>query len=409
MKGLRLGLSLTGGTSAAFSAIRQSIEADSGDVTLLVIGDSTGNDATEWVRQFATWLGTAHATHTVNHYAYNITNGSYDAATVVATGSGANAIEIYNACIAGTRPIYLTGDDFDAAIGDLSPDVIIWNHGQNVYNALTDAHYRGEFFSAFEEVRTAHPTVPTAIILQNPRRDDDNMVQVIASLREVAPHYGVVIDVYSEFIAQGKDGSLYVDNVHPSETGSTIYRDKVIEAWLRSGSASVSPAHTSLTATNILSNGDFSNWTGALPVGWGSASSGAATKELSIVEGASPYSCKVTGTTAGAGIAQDITTTAYASKQVFLAVRQYVPDGMSTTTGRIYFRYTAGGNTVTTTRAATYGVGRFCWQMIGPISLPSNTTAIRVFLYCDSAANASSAAYYDRAILVEGTVPRDMA
>ncbi len=399
-----------GASYPAMSSVRALVEADGGDVDIVFIGDSIGNETSEYVYLFAQALAEDHPTHTVNYALSNDGTASYPAPTQIAAGSGTHAINIWNASISGTRPVYLMGSKLGPAIVDTSPDLVVWCHGQNVYTAgLTSAHFQGEFFACFDQVRSALPGVPTAIILQNPRRDDNNMVDVIAAERAVSPFYGDVIDVYSEFIAQGKAGVLYADNVHPSSQGSAIYRDKTLAAWRSNGSVPVvAAAQTDTKVANLLTNGDFSDWSGATPANW-TAASVTATKDTVIKEGASSYSCKLTGTTAGALMRQDVSGAAHAGKDVFLVIRQYVTAGQADTTGRAYLRYTAGGvDTTISTRAGTYGTDGFCWQMIGPVSLPANTTSIRVALYCNTSANADSAVNYDRAVLTQSSQPRDM-
>jgi len=384
--------------------------ARNADFNILVIGDSTGNDAGDWPRLFINWLASKYNTHTTKHYAFNIANNSYDTPSIISTGSGALSINLYNYCIAGARPTRSIGYEHTKAISDLSLDLIMWNHGQNVYGGLTNVHYIGEFFSAFEETRRSHPQVPTGIVLQNPRRDTDYMASVIDSLKYVAPYYGNTIDVYSEFLALSKDPSLYFDDIHPNDTGSTIYLNSV-KTWWNSTLPTPNPALTSVHSNNHLLNGDFSDWTGTVPTNWEAISGVAVNKDTSIIEESSAYSAKLVG---GLGMQQRITNTLrldnLRGRTVFCCVRQYVPNGMNNTTGRIYLRYFQGATSTTyTTRALTYGIGRFCWQMLGPVVIPSDVTEVRVMLYTDTSTLPTSTVYYDRAILVDTNKPRDMS
>lgn len=400
--------------ATGFALAKAKAAADSGNVNILVIGDSTGNDATEWPYLFAQWLGSTYPAFSVDYRLWNGT--SYDAATAISTGSGSHKVTLWNASVTGTRPIYILGSRFADAVAALSPDAIVWNHGKNVYSSgLSAPHFRGDFFSGFDAVRAAHPTVPFVPVLQSPNRDDDNMAAIIDAERAVAGAYGIrgFADVYSPFMAQGKASSLYADNIHPSATGTQVFLAAVQDAWNRSSAApSVSAALLGSTVANLLTNGDFSNWTAAVPASWTAQASVTASKDTGTVDGGSAYSMKLTGTSASASVIQNLTGSALTpllGNNVVLAARQYIPSGQATTVGRIGVLYTDGGNTTTSARSGTYGVDAWGWQVLGPIAIPATATLVRVILYCDTAANASSAAFYDRAVLALGDVPRDMA
>lgn len=101
--------------------------------------------------------------------------------------------------------------------------------------------------------------------------------------------------------------------------------------------------------------------------------------------------------------------TALLSKTVSLAVAIYMPDDAPNSAGRVSVA------TKTPTVATIYpnsgnqGTEQFRWQIISSVPVPLDATTIQVVLYNDSAVNTASTTYYDRAILVEGDIPRDMA
>lgn len=401
----------------SLSGVKEALRAGAADVNMLILGDSTGDATSEWPYLLATWLGEQYPAFSVDYRLWNDGTDTYGTATSIQTGSGANTLTLYNASISGSNLQHLVGAKFAPAIMDVAPDLIIWSHGHNTVDDYTDpALLRGKFLIGMENVRLALPNVPQCAFRQNPRRDDDQMTPVVAALDAVAKSYGGValFDVYSRFIAQGKATGLYADNVHPSAAGQQLYLTAIQDAWQRTGagSFSVSPAFLETETANLLANGDFSDWPGALPVGWTGAGSPTATKELVIVDAGAAQSLKLTGTTAQANIQQSFTAgglTPFLGEEVTLAVRQFVPSGSAGTVGRIAILYTSGGNVSSTTRAYTAGQGGWRWMVISGVAVPANATLLRVFLYCDTAANASSAAYYDRAILVTWRLPRNMA
>lgn len=402
--------------SGIFTA-KSEIQQGTSDVSLLVVGDSTGNETTEWVYLFAQWLGAQYPTHSVSYRLWNDTSNVYDAAVAVSTGSGARTIRIWNASVAGTQPLYLMGAKLTPATGVTpAPKLVIWNHGKNLVSAGADSLYRGGFLQGIEQVRLALPGVAHAAMRQSPNRDDTNMAPVVAQLDYLAQDYRdlELVDVYSKFIAAGKASSLYLDNVHPSASGSQLFLQAMQESWSAAlvQSTSAFPALISSIGTNLLTGiTKFSNpaYTGGLPSGWANTST-TLTADTTIKDAGATQSLKFVNATAGAAIYQQLSATALQGKTVTLAARQYVPAGMSATTGRIAILVNNGANTT----VAIGSVGNqandgWRWLMIAGVPIPTDAIYLRAYLYCDSAANAGSTVYYDRAILVEGSVPRNIA
>lgn len=410
------GSSLADQVRALFSA-KSSIQQNAADVSLVVIGDSTGNEATEWVYLFAQWLATQYTTHSVSYRLWNDGTNLYDAAVAISTGSGSNTIRIWNASIAGTQPLYAMGSKLAPTIGTTpAPKLVIWNHGKNLVSAADNALYRGGFIQGIDQVRQALPGVAHAALRQSPNRDDSNMAPVVWQLDSISQAYGdlALVDVYSKFIAAGKDSSLYLDNVHPSAAGSQLFLQAMQEAWSSaiSPSASASPAFVSILGTNLLTGiTKFSDpaYVGGQPSGWANTST-TMTVETSIKDAGAAQSMKFVNTTAGAAIYQQLSATALRGKTITLAVRQYVPAGSAATVGRIAILVNNGANTT----VAIGSVGNqandgWRWLVIAGVPVPTDAVFVRAYLYCDTAANASSTVYFDRAIFVEGDVPRNIA
>lgn len=407
---------LPGSGLSAFSATKYAIQQDAADVNLLVVGDSTGDAADEWVYLFGQWLATQYPTHSVSYRLWDDTNNVYGVAAGIATGSGSNTIRIWNASIAGKGSLYLTGAKQSAL--SVNADLVLFSHGKNGQNGLTTQQINAENMMGWEAARLANPSAYFAPVLQCPNRDDSGMDVEVAQQRVVAALYPDVrpLDVYSAFIARNKDPSLYKDNVHPGPDGSALWVGVIEDMWRRSPATTRTNGGALLatTDTNLLSNGDFADFTGALPAGWTGTSSPTAVKELTTVDGASAYSLKLTGTAAGARIQNFIGTSQRNSvkgKLISLAVRGFVPAGSADSVGRvgIIVDSTGAGSVVTTSASFIEGKGGWRWVIVQGVPVPLDATNVRVFLYCDSSANATSAAYYDRAVLVQGDIPRDMA
>jgi hypothetical protein len=403
---------------SALSAMKAGIVADEGDIHILWIGDSTSNETTELPYISAEWLFEQYPTHTVSYRLFNDGGNSYDAADVIGTGSGANTIHIWNASVSGSEAMYLMGDRFDAAIGDLTPDVIIWNHGHNMTTYANTSGVRGAFLSGMEPVRLAHPGVPHVAIRQNPWRDGDEMAPVVEALDGVAASYGdlTLIDLYAAYIAAGKPAEWYADNVHPDAEGQAVSLGLFQSAFNRAKATAdgfaVADAFLATTGTNLLANADFgSGYAGGTPTGW-SNSNITATVENTVVAPGETQSMQVDSTLTGANLRRAVTSpSTYDGQTLTYAVRQYIPAGEPQTAGRLSLLYNAGAGdvTITTPSRGTIATGGWRW-MIFCVDLPSSLTLIRAYLYCDSAANAGgTTVYYDRAVLVVGDVPRNIA
>jgi hypothetical protein len=411
-----LGLSLGvagrgGGAPSAFAPAREVIIRGQRDLTMLFIGDSTGNETTEWIYLFATWLSQQYPTHSVSYALWNDTTGAYDPATAISTGTGARSILVYNASVAGTAPMYLLGDKRAAAIDAVAADVVVWNHGHNL---VTSTNQKGELLSGWETTRLAHPGASQVVFLQNPNRDDEQMAAVYATLISASRQYGDVtlIDGYDDFIAAGKPAGWYTDNQHPNSTGQGVLLEAAKAVW-RVSASPYKPVSGWLaqTGTNLLANGNFSDWTGALPASWSSLASATATKDTAIKASGAGYSARVEGTTAQAALIQSLSAgnlTLVQGRSVTLAALEYVPAGSATTVGRVAVTYFVGATTTVTSRASAVPTGGFVWNIV-IASIPANATSAGVRLYCDTAANTSSKAYYDRAVMIVGDTPRNMA
>lgn len=410
--------------TSSFSAAKLAIDSDASDVNILVIGDSTGDATTEWVYLFAEWLATEYTTHSVSYRLWNDTSDEYDAADSISAGSGANTIHIWNASIGGTQPLYLFGGKKDAAIIAPDPTLVIFNHGHNLptTNPNVAPFVENNIAAAIEMTQLALPNAHIAFISQNPRRDDDLYEPKDSAYRTLSPAKpnSLFIDVYSRFIAQGKDSSLYSDNVHPSAAGTQLYLQQVQSKWATAPIADVDPepAWLASTGTNLLENGDFSAFDGAAPDGW-SEQGGAdqtVSKDMTIVDAGSTYSVKVVmdSGTVQANINQvlsaDNLTAAKAAGSVSLAFRRYLPTDSAEQGGLALVVVTKeSGTDVYRTYYPDVVEDAWEWALLRNISVPSDTTKVQVYLYADGQANVGATVYLGKAVLVEGDIPRDMA
>lgn len=402
-------------------AVKSLVVSDGGGVEILVIGDSTGDQSSEWPYMVGAGLAARYPTHTVRWRTFNFATNAYGATTTISTGSGPNTITIQNVSIGSSQAMQVAGDRFPNAVSAIDPALVIVNHGHN--HASGDASSTmqdGAFASILENVLLAKPGIAAAYILQNPNRDSSIQDSRIAVVRALAADRGDVtlIDAYSKFIALGKAGSLYNDAMHPSVSGSQLYVDAFFDKW--DAATVIGPgidAWLATNGTNLLVNGDFSNWTGAAPVGWTWNSVGTINKDTSIVVAGHAWSVRLDTTGASNSLTQTITAGALLDslkgKSLTLAVRQR-RNGASASIGRCEIRKFGGTQVAAYTfdhgsTLAGGAVDGWFWNVLRKFVLPSDATSLRVALYGNPSPLATSSAWFDRAVLVEGDFPRNMA
>lgn len=409
------------------SAAKAAVLADSGDVNILVIGDSTGDASDEWVYLFATDIGNLYPTHSVELVPFqNFTSkpGAYGAPVSISTGSGANTIRFHNCSVSLTIPAEWVGVQWANAIDSVpTPDLIIWNHGHNISSSYFDPTIRGSFSSAFETVRARFPASPQAAVLQNPRRDDDQQAVKIQALQWLASRRLdlTLIDFYSHWIAAGKPAGWYTDNMHPNAAGSAENASVALTAWNATigGTADVGAPWIDTIGTNLLVNGDFADWSGAAPANWTPISGTVTTTKDTVVkaDAGDAYSLKLEYNTAGS-TRQDLSSGARASlagKTCTLAVLaainpaspRLVP-GLSIligapSTGNITY---SGGVVFSSQYPQS---GRFLWGFLQGVPVPADVTTIRATLTIGTSPVAGDFVHIQRAVLVEGDLPKDMA
>lgn len=397
---------------SSLQGIKAAIVAGVADVNVLFVGDSTGDATAEWIYRIGSALAALYPTHTVNYRLYNNGTDTYDAAVEIAAGSGLRTITIWNASISGAALGTLKGAKFAPAIGDLTDlngIVISYGHNDTAYNA-TPYIQHGQMIGFIEQVMLAKPGVPITVILQNPNRDDSNMDPVIASWRAVKalrPELGLV-DVYSEFINRGKASGLYLDNIHPSNNapgtdGTTLFVNKFMQGF--SGSAAAPAAGsfiawlTNRAASDILINGDFAAFAGAVPDSFTLQGAGATlTKDAGVFAPGKSYSVKLVNGTAASHLRQTFSPAQLAivqSQKVTLAVHHYVSSAGSpgNSTGAIRL-LPDPPLTDLTLDPKLIGLDGWRWDVISGLSVAAVLTAFWAMQYASGSGGVTLGTVY---------------
>lgn len=192
-------------------------------LTVSVLGDSTGNDDTEWVALWARHLGEQGSTVTVHNW--DTIAGAYREPVVF--GSGARQVEIWNGSVAGQSANGALA--IVDALQPAAPSLLILNYGHNPGTTTVGAGLQA--LTKSTDTRWGI-TVPVVAILQNPAIDAQAAVsqQGRDSVAMWAQNYSIpTVDVTAAFLANPNWASDYLwDAVHPNEAGSAVWLGALI-------------------------------------------------------------------------------------------------------------------------------------------------------------------------------------
>lgn len=392
------------------------------DVTVLLVGDSTGNSSGEWFYLVQQKMATDWPTHTFKHYFWNDTTNVYDAAITVATGSGLRTVHFYNASVPGIRMDYLLGSKFGTAVRAVAPDLIFTSYGHN--DGSTDTvgakvAARERILSLSETMALTCPHASIIILTQNVRTDVSGETWGVRASRydKAAEQAGRgFIDVHQVFSDTGDPAAyLLSDGVHPATAtdlgklngsdlwASTVYKQLQYNKAISPRAAQ--PSSFTLPVTNLVANGDFSSFTSppALP-NW-TVSNATLSKDTTNFEAPHGYAVRMASTAAGAAsMYQDLPVAQYKGRWVTCAARVFIPEGQVGTAGRIGIE---DGVLAVTSIGNASARGGFFW-IVQSKQIASTATFARIRTYAGSAAGVSYDLTVDRVVLVAGLLPRDI-
>lgn len=386
--------------------LRQGVSA-----SMLVLGDSTGNEATEWVYLTAVALAARYPALTVRYRLWNDGGAVYDAPTTIAAGSGAGVLDIYNCSVAGKNTDYYLLPNFATMVPATAPDLVFISQGHNESPAggLNSQDFRERLLALAETVAAA-VNADLILIAQNPQAVDQEQQARAVEVAQVASLRGYgFVNVYQAFMDTGNITPLLLgDGVHPSVTGSALWSAEVLKALVythgvnprtRQRSSLLSPGE------GLFANTDFAEFSGSLPGSW-TGSNVTATKNLTTFESPNAYAVRLVPTTAAAAsMYQDCPYLPMVKGQwVTVAVRQFIPLGVPTTSGRINLQIIGGTGATSLTSRATGALGGWRWAVLS-IFVPTDATTLRCRIYADTAATGTGDVTIDRVVFVRGILP----
>lgn len=199
------------------AAIKRLVQGKAG-LTVSVLGDSTGNDPSEWVRLWATSL--AADGNTVTLHVWDDTAKGYS--TPVTLGSGTRQIDLWNGSVpglpaAGALPML-------ELLQPVRPGLVIYNFGHNTATVATG--------TALDQITTASETrwgrtLALIVTLQNPAGGKQGAISEAqrVTVEEWATSVRVpTIDVHAAFLTHADwAATLILDGAHPNMAGSKVW------------------------------------------------------------------------------------------------------------------------------------------------------------------------------------------
>jgi hypothetical protein len=245
---------------------------------------------------------------------------SYNVAVDTVYGAGP-LITLWLCALPGSMASFAWDTSRKAAAldGVSTPDLIRLHQGHNFasFNVTATVNPtgdnlptgRGLLLAAIGMLSLQWPDVPQIMTTQNPNRADTNMNNMYGAylgVKSVMPTLGFV-DTYKDFIALGKATRLFrpagsdPTGVHPSDSsgagnfdGGALQANRLMGAYnLSTPGAYSTTSWPAQSGTNLLTNGDFSDWTGTFPRNVTAFNSQTAIKDAAVKYGAAPYSMQM--------------------------------------------------------------------------------------------------------------------
>jgi hypothetical protein len=406
--------------------------------TDMIVGwnsDSTGDNQNNTVviaeppyKIAAENLVAAYPTHSVIYVEWDRQADQLTGFQRLSTGSTDARLYVYNFCVGGSDPTYFLGERWNRSIGAL-PRLDFWavNHGQNMAVASTlpdpDGYLRrGPYMMLSDRVRRAFPNARHFSILQPDVNIPGNntMAAVRAAQTWVSNAYGdgsFLSNVVAAFVAYNPTNAYSADfqpdHVHMTDAGAarvTSVAGPDLVAFMANPPAYVAPPliEGRKTTTNIIVNGLFDNWTGAIPTG-ATVTGATASRSIERVDTAKGdrTSLKVTG---DGYVEFAFSVVALRGQALVFYVRQNIVAGGDLYTGALQFLDDGTGTNYHTNSwySPLYNKVTEAWidHYLFTKPIPNDATTGRLRLH--SGAGAAGTAYFGRAVGVAGLLPKDI-
>lgn len=244
--------------SAPFNGAKALLDADSGDIDFLFLGDSTGETDSEWVGHFMWLLHMYYPSFTVSYSEwYNGGSLSWTTPTTIHAGSGSNTVRIWCAGDAGAGCDYYT--DREVAIIQHPTDVDFCTIalGHNTTRGETD------FNALVEMVESNWPSAHITMVKQNPRYDNFSLGEATAAtVGTVASTYDTgLVDIRSVFLTNPDPrNNLMGDDIHPNAVGRRVWGEAMWLSLYPQGGYSLASLDTAVLLLQAKNYSGSGNW-----------------------------------------------------------------------------------------------------------------------------------------------------
>lgn len=381
------------------------------NVSVLVLGDSTGDATDEWVYLLAQWLGAEYTTHTVRYAKYDGPTNTWPALSTVVASAGTYNIDIYNASQGGYQTAsFMGGGRWDVATlpGTGDVDLVMVSLGHNESQVR---EFFGLTYSTFmEQLTAAHPLAGVMCIAQNPSLADNFQSMrrdVIAALCNVRGY--TLVDVWATFVAAGDSATYYTDDVHPSAAGEALWLSEVQKffvadlppaaqvssALLAGGRNLLSSTQAALTVT-LGSPNTLDGWTNN-----GSAHLGASQDATSFETGSYSLKLECLSSTAQYMFTDVTEWRQLKGRYATFAVRAFKPSGVGLSYAAMYLILNDGIGSTGTVYGTTADEDGWRWFTVRR-RISTSATRVRLLMYVDSPGGTGKYVLVDRASVCAG-------
>jgi lysophospholipase L1-like esterase len=389
---------------AATQRLMRKLTVNTEDASLVVLGDSTGNETYEWVYLLAQSLAVDFPAYTVDYRLWNDGGSSFDAAVTVQTGTGAQTLTIWNGSVAGKQSMYHKGARLTPMVVTPAPDLIVINHAHN--GGVNADFFRDELITLTETITSA-VDAPLLIIGQNPQQDNTSMTAKVQAAAKVAASRGYgFINVHDAFLLSATSlADLMFDNVHPNIAGQLLWHATVAPSFKLAKSLvpSQQPSSLIVGAPNLMPV-PLPATVGALD-DWTISAQATVTIDTEVFE-TDGTSVKMVGDGTGSATMyvsfEEDSLDRYRGRRITFAVRLKVTEGEPSTAGRIAIN--DGVGTTSSSTGGPQGTAWY-WSVVSHV-VDEAATRLRVYLY-GVTGEVAGTAYFDRASLVLGDFPAD--
>ena len=209
LAGVLLTTSAGGATRAPIgSGLLRILGGGTADATIFVAGDSTGDEASEWVYQLAWQLGYRYPAYHINYYLWDKKRRSWPAAPLVILqgAPGGPALNVWNMSVSGARENYALAYA-EKEIVPKQPDLMFVSYGLN--DETETARFRWGIQSLVDSVSARAPDTEIVLIAQNPAVGNAYQQARASELELLASQEGLgFVNVYGSFHGPRRSGRL---------------------------------------------------------------------------------------------------------------------------------------------------------------------------------------------------------